>query len=836
MLLQRRALFSAAGSAAILFVWGAMAPAAQAMLAADDGRPQTAKGRVLVRFRETVLQPADAIHPAHSSFQAATADRSNSLDLLHIKHRVRAIRPLFAQWAATRPGDTAAVRRERFADRLRAIQTRYGRRAARAARVDAAPPSLTDVYVVDVPEEADVEAICRDYAADDHVAYCQPDYLQRADMAPNDPAYGQLWGLATMELPAAWDVTQGRGIVVGVVDSGVEYDHPDLALNIWRNTGEIADNGVDDDQNGYIDDVRGWDFAYGDKDPRDLYGHGTHVAGTIAAVGNNSLGVIGVAPEALILPAKGLGDTGSGFSSQLAQAIVYAAVNGADVINNSWGCASTCPSNPVAEDAVRTATGLGAVVVFSAGNNGGDVGERSPARMDEVIAVAATTPADEAAPFSNFGTRLDLSAPGTGILSTWTQGRYQTMDGTSMAAPHVSGLAALVLARDASLTPQMVHEHLRATADDLGASGFDPATGYGRVNAARALSAAPPALTAAIDAPAPGAVLRQIDGSAAISGTASGPDFLQYQLSYGAGAAPAQWTPIGSAGMAPVTGGLLGTWAIASLADGAYSLRLVVTGADGRTAEHRVPVTLQAPVNQPPVLAPIGAQTVVVSAKLTFTISASDPEGGALTYGASGLPAGASFDPVSRTFAWVPTAAQAGTYAVIFSVRDAGGLTDAETVSITVTGGSAGANLLANPGFEEGKTAWSNWSPNKTVTSIGAFAGGYAARIEAGPRDERWVNHDVVLLPGSPSYVLEGAVKTALSSGQAQLRVQWKGPRGRVWAVQVLPAGGGVAAWRTVRSGVLTPPAKATKATVSIGVSAGQGEAHFDSVSLAPAP
>lgn len=313
---------------------------------------------------------------------------------------------------------------------------------------------------------------------------------------------------------------------MAVVDTGVDYMHPDIGANIWTNPGEIPGNGLDDDANGYIDDTRGWDFttckAMGldscippktpDADPMDGNGHGTHVSGTIAAVGNNLEGIIGVAPKALIMPVKGLDDSGIGFGEWLAEALVYAAANGADVINNSWGCGLPCPRFPILEDAVRTAHGLGAIVVFAAGNAIDEVAYYSPQNMADTrpIVVGASLEDDTIASFSNFGRLLHVVAPGAGtdtglgvapsvnILSLKANGTYDTaltkvgerylrLSGTSMAAPHVSGLSALVLSRHPEFTKEQVRQILQDTAIDIGSPGVDEHAGFGRINASQAV-------------------------------------------------------------------------------------------------------------------------------------------------------------------------------------------------------------------------------------------------------------------------------------------------------------------------------------------------------------
>ncbi len=226
------------------------------------------------------------------------------------------------------------------------------------------------------------EALLEKYQRDPHVEYAEPNVIFHARLFPNDPRFSDLWGLhnvgqsggtvdADIDAPEAWDSQIGSpGVVVADIDSGVDYTHPDLAANMWTNTGEIAGNGIDDDGNGYVDDYRGWDFANGDNNPSDDYGHGTHTAGTIAAVGNNGVGVTGVAWQARIMPLKFLDATGTGASIDAADAIVYAANMGAKVSNNSWGCNGSGCYSQVVEDAIAYANAAGMLFVVAAGNDG----------------------------------------------------------------------------------------------------------------------------------------------------------------------------------------------------------------------------------------------------------------------------------------------------------------------------------------------------------------------------------------------------------------------------------------------------------------------------------
>ena len=304
------------------------------------------------------------------------------------------------------------------------------------------------------------------------------------------------------------------------MDTGIDYNHPDIAANVWTNKNEIPGNGTDDDHNGYVDDIRGWDFIGSSyltpqqsNDPIDHNGHGTHVAGTIAAVGNNGIGVIGVAWSAQVMAVKGLDDTGTGDESTLGPAIIYAANNGADVISASWG--STESSQTIA-DAISYAYNMGAVIVVAAGNNSGDALNFYPAALWNVITVAASDPNDNLASFSNYGSKIDVTAPGVDILSLQANGTqlgpvvspgYIRLSGTSMATPHVSGLAALILSENPEYSNEELRQVLRSSATDVGTPGYDLSFGYGRENAAVAVGVSG-ALEAKISSPLDGAVIQ----------------------------------------------------------------------------------------------------------------------------------------------------------------------------------------------------------------------------------------------------------------------------------------------------------------------------------------
>ena len=576
-----------------------------------------APGQLIVKYRDSVTESVASLVTHKKAFKLATTDASNSLDRLHAKYQVKAAKAIFRTDAeeATLPSRKLADLKKHHADRVARVKAQFSQRSKRAPK-DAQIPDLSHVYLLEVPEETEIEAAAAEFSHDPHVAYAQPNYLVQALWTPNDPYYassgswGQpyedLWGLKKIQAAQAWDLSQGEGVVVGVVDTGLDYNHPDIAANVWTNTTETPGNGLDDDGNGFVDDVRGWDFAYGDNNPQDGYGHGTHVSGTVAAIGNNGVGIVGVAPQATILPVKGLDDSGSGYSDWLANALHYAADNGADVINNSWGC-GFCPSVPVFEEAVRYVHGLGVVVVFAAGNSNNDVANSSPQNQPETVVVSAFDQNDQKTFFTSFGTKVDVAAPGGGpnvappsvdpfrnILSLKAQGTgnadlmvgtdYLRNAGTSMAAPHASGLAALILSRHLEFTNEQIRWVMRLSADDVDVPGFDQNAGYGRINAARALDIQSLSLLDVQITEPSGGVTIGATTTVKIRGTAAGSGFVSYQLSY-RGASSAVWVLLGGPSTIPVTNGVLGTWEVGALDQGTHIIRLAATNTEGFTFE-----------------------------------------------------------------------------------------------------------------------------------------------------------------------------------------------------------------------------------------------------------
>ncbi|MGW8257140.1 MAG: S8 family serine peptidase, partial [Thermoguttaceae bacterium] len=338
-----------------------------------------------------------------------------------------------------------------------------------------------------------------------NVADFEQDSLRQFQVLPNDPAYYQEYGLSSINAPAAWNLTTGsHSVVVGVVDTGIDYTHVDLAANIWTNPGEIPQNGIDDDGDGFVDDVHGFDFVNNDGNPMDDNGHGTHVSGIIAATGNNSLGITGVNWGVSLMALKFLDSSGAGYVSDAIRAVNYATMMksryGVNVcaLNNSWGGGGYSSALAAAIEASNNANIL---FVAAAGNSGTntDLSAQYPAGYNSanVISVAASDRNDQLASFSCYGaTTVDLAAPGVSIYSTVPNNRFAMYSGTSMATPYVTGVAALAWAYKPDATVSEVRSAILQGVDKIASLSGKVASG-GRLNAYNTLK-----LLDANDAPA----------------------------------------------------------------------------------------------------------------------------------------------------------------------------------------------------------------------------------------------------------------------------------------------------------------------------------------------
>ena len=375
-------------------------------------------------------------------------------------------------------------------------------KAAGAASSAKLGKSVAGLYTVTLKKGVSVGRAIAAYRKQAVVAYAQPNYLLQVAKAPNDPDFGELWGLentgqmggvagADIDATQAWDTATGStsgDVVVAVVDTGVDYTHPDLAANMWTNPGEIPGDNIDNDGNGYVDDIYGIDTVNKDSDPMDDYGHGTHCSGTIGAVGDNGIGVVGVNWNVKIMALKFLDANGYGDTADAITAFEYGAMMGADVFSNSWGGG---PDDKALDDCIAS---INKLFVFAAGNwsENTDFSTNYPsgANLPNILAVGASTRSEEIAVFSNYGQKtVDVFAPGDEILSTVPNNGYEVHGGTSMATPHVAGTAALVLAENPGASWEWLKLAIMGGAEPKDAYAGKALTGA-RLNADLALDSA----------------------------------------------------------------------------------------------------------------------------------------------------------------------------------------------------------------------------------------------------------------------------------------------------------------------------------------------------------
>jgi subtilisin family serine protease len=392
--------------------------------------------------------------------------------------------------------------------KLRNLNEKFGLKKAEKVFKKQIPNSkfeTSNIYKFIFPKDVDVLELVQKYSQHPNVEWAEPNYIRKIAIIPDDTNWSLQWALPKIEAPTAWDITTGTAqTVIAVIDTGVDWDHPDLASQIWQNTDEVLD-GSDTDGNGYVDDIRGYDFvsvtadvvypgedyAPRDNDPMDFHGHGTHVSGIVASQTNNSLGVAGTCWNCKIMAVRAgyKGTDGNGYleDADCAAAIEYATDNGADIINMSWG---DSVSASVIQTAVNYAYSAGVLLVGAAGNQNVS-SQFYPAAYSNVIAVAAVDQNDQKASYSNYGSWVDVSAPGGDgggegrIYSTFFDDSYAYSIGTSMASPHVAGLAALLK----SFRPSWTHDQLRAKilekADNIDSLNpdYEGLLGSGRINA-----------------------------------------------------------------------------------------------------------------------------------------------------------------------------------------------------------------------------------------------------------------------------------------------------------------------------------------------------------------
>ena len=411
-----------------------------------------APGIVIVK-----LKPNVTLLPNQETTAARSAMSSNHADLAQAMQAIGVIssEPLFTLSTMNAARTTSDVRAG----------------FARTYRLQLAPAA-------DVPMAVDI------LRANDAVEYAEPDYVAHAALIPNDPEWDNQWALSKINAPAAWDLTQGTTTtVIALIDSGIDVTHPDLIGRLWQND-DMLGNGVDDDQNGKIDDVNGWNFVAESNNVAATNDHGTQVAGVAGAAGNNSLGVAGLCWQCPLMPVVAMQANGVANYSTIANAVAYAAANGAAVINLSLG--GYADSSLLRETIQEAATT--AVIVAAVGNDDGAT-PFYPAAYPDVIAVAATDATDQKTIFSNYGPWVDIAAPGAEILTT-TPGDYASPSGTSVAAPFVTGVAGLLKSLHPDWSPTLIAWQILNTATTLDAINptYLGQLGHGRLDAGAALA------------------------------------------------------------------------------------------------------------------------------------------------------------------------------------------------------------------------------------------------------------------------------------------------------------------------------------------------------------
>jgi len=414
---------------------------------------------------------------------------------LNAKYRVNRIKPLLKNFRKRQQqldslreenGKFPAQKQKRILERLK--------RVPKTTKV----PDLGRIYKIqlDCESRQSLEDALAEYRSSPDVEYAELNYIVSANSIPNDPMHPDQWSLGKIAAQEAWSIYTGSSqTVVAVLDTGADYNHRDLRDNMWVNEAELnGAEGVDDDENGYVDDIYGYNFIYNTGDPMDDYGHGTYCSGIIAARGNNDFDITGICWNTRIMALKFMGLFGDGSASDAVLAVYYAVENGADIISNSW---STPNESLLLKDAVDYAYSQGVIIVASAGNDDSNL-PQYPACYKNVISVAATDSDDQRWPYSNYGNCVDIAAPGVDVLSLSAEGTsigtsnngYTTiLSGTSTACPHVAGACALLLSANPLMTFDQVYDVLTRTADPI-SPGI--CLSNGRVNLSGAMHAVIP--------------------------------------------------------------------------------------------------------------------------------------------------------------------------------------------------------------------------------------------------------------------------------------------------------------------------------------------------------
>lgn len=465
-----------------------------------DSSERFAPNEIIVKFRENAAN----IIEKQSDNPVVALGSSPRLNLLNTRYNVRQISPLLKDFK-TKHQQIQSIRKKQV-NLLTKKDKRILRRLQRVT-TNHTTPNLERIYKIklDCPTEQSLQEALEAYRNNPEVEYAELNYKASIESTPNDPLYSQQWSLNTINASDAWDIYTGSSrVVVAVLDTGVDYEHRDISDNMWINDDENEGlEGFDDDNNGYTDDLYGYNFIYNNENPYDDHGHGTHCAGIIAAEGNNELDISGVCWNTRIMALKAFNYDAGGYTHDIVEAIFYAVANGADIISNSWTIDDVPDELQSIKEVFEYAYSQGVISVAAAGNQNTD-SPRYPGYYQNVIAVAATNSQDtrwvdnSTGLGSNYGDWVDIAAPGVNVLSLRASNtgegiiynQYTTsLTGTSMACPHVAGACALLLSANPTMKYREVYNKLIDTADPI-SEGI--CNSNGRLNLSKVMQAVVP--------------------------------------------------------------------------------------------------------------------------------------------------------------------------------------------------------------------------------------------------------------------------------------------------------------------------------------------------------
>jgi hypothetical protein len=521
-----------------------------------------------------------------------------------------------------------------------------------------------DVHVIEVPVGQELSLVNAFNKRPD-ITFAEPDLLLAPDEVPNDPNYSKQWHLPLMQAPGAWSYASGNGVTVAICDTGIDAAHPDLS-------GQL---------------VPGYNTASNSADTSDIHGHGTSVAGVVAAKTNNAVGVASVAPSAKIMPMRITDRTdGYAYYSDMAECVAWAADNGARVANISFSGVAGSAAVSTAAASMRNKTG--GVVVVSAGNEGADKGFLPD---DYLFVAGATTSSDTLASYSNYGAYVDVTAPGSSIYTTTRGGGYGSVSGTSFASPNTAATVALVMSANPTLTATDVTAVITGTARDLGTSGWDAYYGHGRIDALAAANLAANGQTTDVTAPSV-AVAKPVSGA-----TVGGVVPVDVQSSDDFGVVSVELLVNGNVVATEVfkdptkVNTYSFAWDSNSVYDGTYKLGARARDAVGNTGvAQEVSVTVKNRVDQPPVIESLSpADGATVSGKATLSATASDDVGiASLVLSVNGFQCSSLTASVSCT--WNLRNVTAGWYTLTATATDTAGrvVTRTHTINVTTTTGT----------------------------------------------------------------------------------------------------------------------------------------------------